>query len=867
MRSPIEDEKLPVSGESEMTPGARGTLERTPTKPKPPGGKALLRMELFSQQRNFQINPEVATLQAGAASRSGKTRSRRKVGRKAVGGAKQTAADAGVELFAQMYADAAMALQAAGRSMEIALKGAATAAPTVAPPPSWRPLGPTYMPNGQTYGASRVDVAGRVSTVAIDPTDRDHILLGSAAGGVWESKDRGASWTPRTDAMPTLTIGAVAFVPSNPQTIYAGTGEGNFYARLGAGLLRSTNGGTTWSLLTGSPFVGQGFYDLIVDPANADHLLAATTGGIHESTDAGVGWAPRRSSPCWSLSIHPAGGASAEVLAACSDGLFRSSNGGKTWAAVTLTGAGGAWDRLAVAHARSNPAVVYVFGSQAGTARLFRRSSSGTFQAIALPPSLKTSQAWYDWFLGAALDSENRIYIGAIDVFRGEVSGTTATWTNVSSKASGDSIHPDQHAIAFDPTDPNVLYIGNDGGLYRSTNRGTHWQSLNRGLAITELEYLAQDYGLSRWLLSGTQDNGSVRYAGSSIWDHVADGDGGDCTVNRANPNTVFHSYFGMGMERSTTKGNFGSFSWIGPSVPNSYQALFYPPMEGCNEVIAQAGQSIFVSRNNGTNFTEIALPAGCVGSAMYMPTTNQLLVGCTNGRIFRLDWTGAAWSAPVALTTPRNNAHVSDLFVAPSNLSRLWATHTTIGGGRVFRSDNGGTNWTDCSGGLPPLPINAVEVDPVNASRIWIAADIGVYQSLDSGGTWKPFSLDLPNVLVGDLLFHPHTRVLRAGTRNRGAWEIPVDGWLTQPICGVQFTGTLPAGSQQKWYTFNWPATWHVFWTVMPTTVEPGEPQVSWSVEVERANAEYATYWINVKNLKSTPLNFEGRFAILSRY
>ena len=489
----------------------------------------------------------------------------------------------------------------------------------------------------------------------------------------------------------------------------------------------------------------------------------------------------------------------------------------------------------------------------------FAAVPAARFRRSHYPPSLKTSQAWYDWFLGAAPDSENRIYIGAIDVYRGEVSGTTATWTNVSSKASGDSIHPDQHAIAFDPTDPNIVYIGNDGGLYRSTNRGTHWQSLNRGLAITELEYLAQDYGLSRWLLSGTQDNGSVRYAGSSVWDHVADGDGGDCTVNRANPNTVFHSYFGMGMERSTTKGNFGSFSWIGPSVPNSYQALFYPPMEGCNEVIAQAGQSIFVSRNNGTNFTEIALPAGCVGSAMYMPTTNQLLVGCTNGRIFRLDWTGAAWSAPVALTTPRNNAHVSDLFVAPSNLNRLWATHTTIGGGRVFRSDNGGTNWTDCSGGLPPLPINAVEVDPVNASRIWIAADVGVYQSLDSGGTWNAFSLDLPNVLVGDLLFHPHTRVLRAGTRNRGAWEIPVDGWLTQPICGVQFTGTLPGGSQQKWYTFNWPATWHVFWTVMPTTVEPGGPQVSWTVEVERANAEYATYWINVKNLKSTPLNFRS--------
>ena len=251
----------------------------------------------------------------------------------------------------------------------------------------------------------------------------------------------------------------------------------------------------------------------------------------------------------------------------------------------------------------------------------------------------------------------------------------------------------------------------------------------------------------------------------------------------------------------------------------------------------------------------------------MYMPTPDRVFVGCTNGRIFRINWTGAAWSAPVALTTPRANAWVSDLFISPTDLNRIWATHTTIGGGRVFRSDNGGTNWTDCSAGLPALPINAVEVDPANANRVWVAADLGVFQSFNAGASWSAFSLGLPNVLVGDLIFHQHARVLRAGTRNRGVWEIPVDGWITQPICGVQFTGSLAASAQQKWFTFNWPATWHVIWTVMPTNPLPGGPQVSWTVEVERANAEFVTYWINVRNLRPAPLTFEGRFAILSKY
>jgi hypothetical protein len=108
---------------------------------------------------------------------------------------------------------------------------------------------------------------------------------------------------------------------------------------------------------------------------------------------------------------------------------------------------------------------------------------------------------------------------------------------------------------------------------------------------------------------------------------------------------------------------------------------------------------------------------------------------------------------------------------------------------------------------------------------------------------------------------------VLRAGTRNRGLWEIPVDGWMTAPVSGVQFTGTLGANQMQRWFTFNWPAPWHVIWTFMPTSPRPGAPQISWSVQVERASTEYATYWLTVTNLTPDPVTFEGRYSILSRY
>ena len=218
------------------------------------------------------------------------------------------------------------------------------------------------------------------------------------------------------------------------------------------------------------------------------------------------------------------------------------------------------------------------------------------------------------------------------------------------------------------------------------------------------------------------------------------------------------------------------------------------------------------------------------------------------------------------ALTTPRAAANVSDILVNASNLSRIWVTSTTMGGGRVWRSDNAGTNWTDCSAGLPNLPVTAIEVDARNANRVWVALDRGVSQSLDAGAHWADFSNGLPNAYVGDLCFHPHAWVLRAGTRNRGMWEIPVDGWMTTPACGVQFTGSLVANQTQRWFTFNWPATWHIVWTVMPTT--PGTTaQITLTVQVERASAEFVTYWLTVQNLTASPVNFEGRFCVLSRY
>jgi hypothetical protein len=866
MRGPKDAEIPQVTEEAK-----RPAVERTAQQERPPGGKVLLRLLDLLAKKGYS-NLAVDAIEAALPQEVRKTyltafalapvESKKLATRKptADNSASQTAAPS-IEGIAREF-----------------LRLAADTVPPAGPPsgsgPQWRSLGPYTIPNGQTYGSSRVNVSGRIAAIAIDPRNVAHVLCGAANGGVWESFNSGASWSPRTDYAATTAVGAIAFDPTNPGTVYCGTGEGNWWSWLGVGILRSNDGGTTWSTLCTNPFLGQGFFDLKVHPSNHLLLLAATSSGLYVSTDGGVNWTLRRSSTTWTISIASSGGTSAEILAACSDGLYRSTDT-TTWTKVTLTGSPSAFNRLACSHAPSNVKVAYVFGAGAPTVNnqptpYMWRGASGTYTTMSTPTGIATSQAWYDWYVAASPDRDNQVYIGAIDAYRGDLSGTTWTWTDISSKSAGTntSIHPDQHAIAFEPGNPNNIYAGNDGGLFRSTDRGATWTHCNNGLVITEFEYIAQNIGSSRWILGGTQDNGTDRWTGSSSFDHVADGDGGYCCVNHNTPSTVFHTYYNMSPEVSTSNGDSGTWSYKPPALPAGEGSPFYPPMRSSDSTggtVALAGQAVYISRDNLATWVRVAFPTAHSATALSLPNGDDVYVGASDGNIYHTHWNGSSWSALSALTAPRTGAAVTDLLVASGNL-RIWTTYGATSGGQVYRSDNGGTSWTNCSTGLPALSVNALEVDSRNAARAWVAMDRGVYQSFDSGAHWADFSSGLPNAYVGDLAFHPHAWVLRAGTRNRGLWEIPVDGWMTAPACGVQFTGTLTANQTQTWFTFNWPATWHIVWTVMPTSVST-VAQITLTTSVQRASAEFATYWLKVQNLTGAPVTFEGRFCILSRY
>jgi photosystem II stability/assembly factor-like uncharacterized protein len=652
------------------------------------------------------------------------------------------------------------------------------------PQPKWSPIGPFSIPHGQTYGLARPSVSGRISCVAIDPKKPSHILVGSAAGGIWETKDDGGSWRAAASVAGEfpMAIGAIAFVPGQSRIVYAGTGEGNWLSDYGVGLWKSEDGGATWSEIATSPFVGVGFYAIIIDPLDLKHMLAATTSGLFQSTKDDASWDPVLTrGPCWDISMHPKvdgdPNSTKEVFAATPDGLFRSMDGGGTWPdAIDLVDAPGSFERLAVCHAHSNGNIVYAFSKDRyGAPVLWRRPpSSVSFDWVFCPTGIDTTQIGYDWFVSTALDSPDVVYLGAKSLWKGKLKQDgTWNWSNISSRQYGDSIHPDQHAIAFGSA--NVLYIGNDGGVFKSSNGGRNWRSLNKGLCITHFEYIAQHPDFEAWLLGGTQDNGTLRYEGGEAWYQVAEGDGGECATNDSSPYTVFHSFNGMGLQRSLTGGGSGSWTSVGPNVPDNYDALFYPPMEVRGNLVVQAGQSVFVSTDTGTTFQELQLPEDAgIATALWLAGPFQFLVGTKSGDLYRFDWIENGWVDPKTLAQPRAGL-ISSIRGDARKSGRLWVTYSDALGPTVYRSNDGGDDWIPCMNGLPYVAANIVEISSSEADTVYVGTDAGVWRSADAGDQcqWTVFSNGLPNAIVGDLVFHAKTGILRAATRSRGVWEL----------------------------------------------------------------------------------------------
>lgn len=777
----------------------------------PPEDNPLLRHEKLSVDRVVHQNgpPRAATAPAKKTPKKGKA----KAGQAANGATLQ----AELRLAALQHLVQVMS-PAGGEVPVLAGAPAPLGAEAEAVPPApgisnWVQLGPTAIPNGQTYGGVRVLVTGRITAIVVDPTNRNTIYLGTAQGGVWKTTDGGRNWLPKTDHEASLAIGALALDPANPQVLYAGTGEGNFSgdSYYGAGVLHSTNGGDTWATLGMATFMGSRFSRIAVTPGTPARLFAATSSGVLRSTNSGTAWTLLTNGlpggPATDLVIDAATPDTVHA-AFWGQGIYRTTNAGAanpTWTQLAGGLPTSSFTRVALGISRTSSQTIYALfagPSPSYTVNRFYRTTDGgaTWTAIALPGGNIGGQGFYNLYVQVDPTTPDIVYLGGISVWKATRNAASNTWTITD---IGQRIHPDNHAFAFDPIDHQIIYAGNDGGVYKSVDGGTTWlDSINEGPCITQFEFIDDHPSADAVVFGGTQDNGTEQYRNSPVFYHADDGDGGFCAVDQGNPANVISTYYGPSPKRSVQAGQFGSWTSVSAGLAGS--GLFYPPLaldRTNSNNIAFGTNQINLDSTQGTGGwpTKVALP-GLTGSVSAIDYVNSNLIyaGTTAGQIFQLSRTGTNWTARAIQAAPLPGGFIWDVVARPDNANVVVVVMSGFGINHVWRGAvpaTGPATWTNISGTgsgmLPDIPVNSLAIERTTPDTMYIGTDIGVFRTTNGGTSWTAFSQGLPNCAVFDLRLHEPTRLLRAGTHGRGLWERRLDA-LAMPDVDLFFRDHL---------------------------------------------------------------------------
>ena len=673
----------------------------------------------------------------------------------------------------------------------------------VAPVPgtsNWVQMGPTAIPKGQTYSAARVLVTGRVTSIIIDPTNPQIIYIGAAQGGVWKTSNGGKDWAPKSDNEVSLAIGALAIDPTNHLVLYAGTGEGNFAgdSYYGNGVLKTINGGTSWTLFAQPTFTGTRFSRIAVTPGAPNRLFAATGKGIYRSTDGGMTWTQMTNGlpaiggsiiGATDVAIDPSN-PNVAYAAFWAGGIFKTINASAAnplWTKLIAGLPAAGFSRIALGISASSPQTVYALMADGGGNQInqfFRTTNAGTnWSAIPLPGGNIGGQGFYNINVAVDPTTPDIVYLSGISVWKATRSMANVwTITNVAA-----TIHPDNHAFAIDPTNHLVVYAGNDGGIYKSTNGGATWSdTINEGPCITQFEFIADHPFSDAVVFGGTQDNGTEQFRNSPVFNHADDGDGGYTAVSRTQPQTIFSTYFGNTPKRSLQGGKFGTWAMVNAGIAGG--GLVYPPMtlnDTNSNNIAFGTDRINLDPTQGTGGwpTKVTLP-GITGlvSAIHYVNSNLIYAGTTSGKVYRLVNTGV-WTATVLHAPPLPARWIWDVAAVPGNPNVVIVVMSGFGTPHVWRGNVpaiGPAAWTNISGTgagiLPDIPVNALAIDPIAPNTYYIATDVAVYRTTNAGTTWTQFSQGLPNVAVFDMRLNNPTRLLRVATHGRGMWERKLD-------------------------------------------------------------------------------------------
>ena len=683
---------------------------------------------------------------------------------------------------------------------------------------------------------------GRIADItAVQEGQRLTIYIGAAGGGVWKSSDSGTTFKPVFDKQPSQSIGSIAIDPSNPQTVWVGTGESwvRNSVSVGTGIYRSRDGGDSWENLglTDSEHLSR----IVIHPKDSNTVYACALGhlwnaneqrGVFKTTDGGKTWQKvlyrDENTGCAEMVMDPQ---DPNVLYAAmwdvrrqpytfrsggpGSGLFKSTDGGATWHELRKGLPEGDLGRIGLAIPASKNTRVYAVVEAKNHTALYRSDDAGESWTEVNSSFNVSARPFYFARLIADPNHPDRVYKPGFVLTVSDDGGKTFSAAFTPEEGFGGSLHSDHHALWINPANSDQLLDGNDGGVYQSLDRATHWRFLNN-LPVSQFYHVSFDMADPYNVYGGLQDNGTWMAPSRAVdgianrhWRNIDFGDGFWAFSDPADSDYAYVEY--QGGQISRFRKSTGERREIKPlpraNEPNfrfNWNAPIYlsPNVPG---TIYMGAQFLFRSRDHGDSWERISPDLTTNDPAKQHQETsggltidnsdaekyetiftisespknkNLIWVGTDDGNVqITLDagkhWTNLVKNIPGLPP----NTWVSTIEASHHDPAVAYATFDGHATGDmktyVYKTTDYGKTWTSLS--TPELKgyAHVVREDLVNPNLLFVGTEFGLFVSIDGGAHWAQFTGKVPNVAVRDIVIHPRESDLIIATHGRGVFIV----------------------------------------------------------------------------------------------
>ncbi|MCC6372570.1 MAG: T9SS type A sorting domain-containing protein [Bacteroidia bacterium] len=664
---------------------------------------------------------------------------------------------------------------------------------------TWTPIGPMGAISGNAGG--QLLKSGRLNFVTVNPVNPNDLWVGAPSGGLWHSANGGSTWSTNTDNLSVIGCSDLAIDPTNTLVMYLATGDGDSGDTRSIGVLKSTNGGATWSA-TGLSNVVTSYLlirRLIINPNNTQIILAATTSGIYRSINGGTNWTLVSNVSTYDLEFKPS---HPNVVYASGNTFRMSLNGGVTWTQISngipTTGV----NRMAIAVTPADTNYVYVLASSSSNSGFqgFYRSTVGGTLFTQMTTTVNVlgwsalgndtgGQGWYTLCVAASPLDKNEVVTGGVNVWRTTNGGTSWSiyghWTGNVAPFT----HADIHDVEYDAA--GTLYNANDGTIYRRS--GGTWLEISSGMNISQIYRIGMSSTTANKWITGHQDNGTSIWTGTT-YSAALGGDGMDCFIDRTSDMNVFGEYQNGGLQRSLNGGASWSGVTTGLTGTSPWLTVWKQDPQSAN-IIYVGRQNLFKSTNLASSWGTLTpfTATNTIIEFAIAPSNNQIIYVLKSTGIFKtinagVTWTNVTGSVPVGSATPKY------ICIDPTDPNNAWVVLSGYSSGnKVFVTTNGGVGWLNYTANLPNIPANCVVYQPGSNDRIYVGMDVGIYYRDNSLSNWVLYNTNLPNVPVSELEISPASpTLLHAATYGRGVWVASLYVPGAPPVSSFSVTSNL---------------------------------------------------------------------------